>query len=390
MPNVTDVRTTLDGGMRTTEVGRVLADAVSSARHRAVEPALLERFGPQLIEKALVHRVPGPLLHTFRHHGVAGEGALHARAVDDAIARMTALLDVEWMAEVFAGADIDWLAFKGPVLTTIAGCDRWERPTTDLDVLVRGRDLERAIDLLVDAGGFHLDQNWELMLERVIGEVHLIMPMGTSLDLHWNLLVNESMRTMSTPDHAAIFDTARTVDLDGVEVPTFGPAETLVYSCVHACISGGHRLVWLKDVEQLVLADQPDWDDVVDVARSWGAAIQVGAIVGRTQRHLGLDVPDGVIERLVPNRALRLALELLDRRRPVADAELDESILRLATRSLGPTTWVTVERFGRRAIAFARRRLLHGEPMSATELFVERPGDGDRRRYFDAVVAASS
>ena len=171
---------------------------------------------------------------------------------------------------------------------------------------------------------------------------------------------------------------------------TFGAAETLVYSCVHACISGGHRLVWLKDVEQLVMADSIDWNDVIDVARTWGASLQVGAMLARTGRELGLAVPEWVIERLVPNRSLRRALATLDRRRSVADATCDESLLRLSTRSLGPDTKTTMRRFVSRSVAFAVRRSLRKGVMSPVQLFEDRPGDDARRRYFNAVVAASS
>lgn len=325
----------------------------------------------------------------FDHHGVDGVELLRAQAVGDAIKRLALLHDLDWMGEVFDAVGIDSLVFKGPVLTTLAGGDRWERPALDLDVLVHGRDLESAIDSLVAAGAVHLDRNWPMMLDMVIGEVHLILPTGTSLDLHWNLLVNESMRSVSTPDHEGIFDTARDVDLDGSVVRTFGPAETLVYSCIHACISGGHRLVWLKDIEQLVLNDRPDWNRIIDVATDWGATVQVGAMLGRTQTQLGLVVPSWVIDELVANPLLRLMLRALDARRSVADAEADESLLRLATRSLGPTTLSTVGRFLSRSSAFARRRVVHGEVMSPVQLFEDRPGDDARRRYFEAVVATT-
>ncbi len=376
--------------MRTTDLGELLAAAVSSSRHEGVSPDDLRRCHVELIERAGFHRVPGPLLTTFDRHGIDGVDRLRDRAMDDAMSRLSMLYDLDWLGQIFGRERIDFLVFKGPVLTTIAGRDRWERPALDLDVLVRGVDLERAIDSLVDAGAVHLDRNWVMMLAKVIGEVHLILPTGTSLDLHWNLLVNESMRSVSSPDHVGVFDTCRPIDLDGLVVSTFGAAETLVYSCVHACISGGHRLVWLKDIEQLVLEDAADWPDVIDVARTWGASLQVGAMLGRTRRHLGLDVPSEVIESLLPNRALRRALAELDDRRSVADATSDESLLRLSTRSLGPDTATTARRFALRSLAFARRRTFRRKVMSATVLFEDHPGEDARRRYLDAVVAASS
>ena len=367
-------------------VPELLAVITSERASKDIGPDCLRRHSTELVYAATMHRVPGPLAVAFERTGVETPAALVAQQQNAALARMAALHDFEFLASVLGAIDVPYLAFKGQVLTTLVGRNEWERPSLDLDVLVRVGDMEKAVDALVGAGSLLLDRNWELMRERMIGEMHLLLPSGTSLDLHWHLLVTESMRSDFAPDHAALFRTARSVDLDGVDVPTFGPAETLVYSCLHAGISGGHRLVWLKDIERLVDFDRPDWDDVVSVARSWRCPLLVGAMLGRTQRTLGLEVPDEVLARLIPSRVLRRVLAFVDARRPVEENSKDESFLRLATRSVGPDVPATIRRFVSRSTAFARRRTTHGDFESPTALFENHPGDDMRRSFFDELA----
>ena len=365
-----------------TTVPELLAVITSDRASQTLTGDCLKTHSSELVAAAAMHRVPGPLAAAFERMGVEIPADLQRQQEVAALSRLTALHDFELLATVLGAIGVPYLAFKGQVLTTLVGRDEWERPSLDLDVLVRVGDMERAVAALVDAGSVLLDRNWELMQERMIGEMHLLLPSGTSLDLHWHLLVTESMRTDFAPDHDAIFRTARSIELDGTDVPTFGPAETLVYSCLHAGISGGHRLVWLKDIERLVDYDRPEWDEVIAVAKAWRCALLVGALLGRTQRTLGLEIPDGVLAELVPSRVLRTVFAFVDERRPVHENSQDESFLRLATRSVGPDVRATVRRFLSRSSAFARRRTLHGDFESPTALFENRAGDGARDRYF--------
>ena len=366
-------------------VGRILADIVSDAPGREVAASVLQPFADDLVDAAILHRVPGPLFVRFEQLGLASSERLGERQLADAMARMTALHDLVFLTTVLEGVGVESLAFKGQVLTTLVGRDEWERPSLDLDVLVRAADMERAVGALVEAGAILLDRNWEMMSAILIGEMHLILPAGTSLDLHWNLLVKESMRKDFTPDHEALFTTSRRVKCDGLEVRTFGAAETLVYSCIHAAISGGHRLVWLKDIERLANHDVDDWDDVLRVAESWRCSAVVGVLLQRTCTVLGLEVPPGTIERLVPSATMRRIYATVDQRRPVYENDHDESLLRLATRSVGPNRRATIRRFVSRASAFARQRTLHTEPEDSRELFLDRPGSDARRDYFERV-----
>ena len=364
------------------DVPRLLATAISDSRRQGASAEELARHRDDLSAHAILHRVSGPLVAAFTAAGVTAPRELVAMQEADAMKRMTVLHDLAYAKELFDREEIPYLVFKGPVLTTLVGRDEWERPSLDLDVLVHAADIERAVDALVSAGSLQIDRNWAMVEKICMGELHLVLPTTTSLDLHWHLLVKESMRSDFGPDHPDLFATARMVDLDGVEVPTFGPAATFVYSCLHGAISGGHRMVWLKDIERLARHDVDDWGDVVALAERWRCSLVVGAMLQRSSSQLGLELPPGLLDQLIPSSMVRRTFSVVDRRHPVTENVNDESFLRLATRSIGPTPLASLRRLASRAAAFARRRTLHHDFEDATELFVDDPGAGARERYF--------
>jgi hypothetical protein len=374
-------------------IGRLLADVVSVSRTTEVTAASLLTHEAELVDRAVQHRVTGPVTAAYRGRGLEVHERLRASQIDASVSRMSALHDLEFMQRVFAARDVEFLVFKGQVLTTLVGGDEWERPTSDLDVLIRGVQLEEAVDLLVAGGAVHLDQNWPKLRHDVLGELHLVLPSGTALDLHWHLLVRASTRTGFTPDHAGLFVNARTIDLDGTAVPTFGPAETLVYSCLHGAISGGHRLVWLVDIERLVTNDQPDWSDVVRVATNWRCCLVVGAMLQRTRSELGLAVPQRVVGELIPGRMMRGAMSGIDRVRRVSDVTGDSPALRLVTRSLDVDALSSLRSFIVRPAARVYEAARGRPQPSAAELFVDVSGDElrdtHRSEYFAAVRSAA-
>ena len=57
-------------------------------------------------------------------------------------------------------------------------------------------------------------------------------------------------------------------------------------------------MVWLKDLEMMLERDPIDWDQLVDRARTWRAALVVAMQSERARTVLGVPVPDQLIETL--------------------------------------------------------------------------------------------
>src|SRR5205085_2726171 len=77
------------------------------------------------------------------------------------------------------------------------------------------------------------------------------------------LLFFEHLRRATRISMEDVFARARSVTVDGVEVRTPDAVDTLIHLALHACLAGGGRFVWLKDIEQAVANDRPAWEEVV-------------------------------------------------------------------------------------------------------------------------------
>jgi hypothetical protein len=170
------------------------------------------------------------------------------------------------------------------------------------------------------------------------------------------------------------------VELAGLEVPTLEPSDSVLHLALHAGLSGGDRLIWLKDMERSIAVRPPGWDDVVGRARGWRVAPVVGFMLARAMDVAGARVPAGVRHQLVGPRTERL-IRLVDRLSPweLAAGRLSAPNLVLA-RSIGHglaggLAWIA----GR-----SLRNLDPREPRASGAL-TPRGDEGDRAAFFLAV-----
>jgi hypothetical protein len=138
---------------------------------------------------------------------------------------------------------------KGPALAAVAYRRPDLRAYKDLDLLVPAPVFEDAVRLLEANGIPLLDRNWTLVSHEVRGQLHLQLPMGTVTDLHWHL-VNQYRDRLRIP-MGELFDRSRRVEVGGRPVSVLDPVDGLIHICLHAALSGGERLIWLKDLDLL-------------------------------------------------------------------------------------------------------------------------------------------
>jgi hypothetical protein len=233
-----------------------------------------------------VHRAVAPWLPE-------GSGELARLAViteRTAVQHLRMLADVRYLARVLGPQGIPWLVVKGPTLAEPihgAATLRWY---SDLDVLVSPAAFRDAIVALVDSGAVLIDRNWTLIGSQMKGEVHVRLPSGTSLDLHWSLLNDRYQRDLFRMPTDPILERRAEAPLAGgaVVVPTLHPADNMAYVALHAILSGGHRLIWLKDVERLLASELARSDEIVTTARAWRAELALACCITRVATSIGV------------------------------------------------------------------------------------------------------
>ncbi len=94
---------------------------------------------------------------------------------------------------------------------------------------------------------------------------------GTSVAVHWHLRQPSSVRSTFRIEMDELFERSRRVSLDGPEVLTLDPTDTLLHLALHAGLSGAAKLSWLKDIERAAAVEPIEWD----------GADQAGSRLGR-------------------------------------------------------------------------------------------------------------
>lgn len=368
-------------------VVRLLVEAVRAGgiQDVAAASALLTHVSPDMVlGLARFHGVSGLVLTPFR--AIEGAPAELIRALRDDYDRgverhLRVLWEMSRLRTVLEPTGARWAVIKGPVAVERLYRGPGERSYQDLDLLVEPARFERVLAALAADGSEVLDRNWTLLRSDLLGEVHLQLPAGTPLDLHWNLInMNRGRMRVDSPE---ILGRTITIDASGVALPTLGPEDTIVHLALHAALSGGDKLLWLKDVERAATLLEPRWDLVVERARRWGVAAPTGLILSRAAEVLGAPIPADVPAALIGPRARRL-IRRIER---VSPWELSVGRLTAATHVVSRTSSLG---FLGAAVWFARRAAKRLDPREprASSVFTSRGDEHDRSAYF-ADVAAS-
>lgn len=318
---------------------RALLPAVVADDHRAAAAhgdaeALAGPAGEHLVRRAAQHRV-SRALHASSVRRLLGAGA-RAELEDQCLASVADQLRIlvtglPSVAAALASLPGRWLVVKGPVAAHLLHARPELRQYVDLDVVVDPADFPRAVALLEAVGARLIDRNWPLLRSERRGQVHLRMPDGTEVDLHWDLLNRSQVRTaFAVPTTRELLESGRDVEVGGMLLRTLDRESTLLHLCLHAALSGGHRLTWLRDVDRAVVAAGPSWDVVVRRAHDWRARAAVGAMLLRSSSVFGTPVPEPVVRALLPPPRAG-ALRLVDRALPVPAARTDRSLLAVCT-----------------------------------------------------------
>ena len=295
------------------------ADRPAETRRRVLDQFDDDELA-QLAQHAAWHRVVPFLAAAVRTSGAAvsdeAVASLERTHATRTAAHMRVLADLDAVVASLSEGAVPFLVVKGPVLSEHLYPSPDLRTYEDLDLLIPPGSFERAVDALRASGSVLLDQNWALTRADTRGQLHFQLPMGTLADVHWHLLNRENVRhgfSITTDD---LFERSREVVVGGRSVPTLDPVDTLLHVALHAALSGGDRLIWLKDIERVLAVDRPAWDDVIQRARAWKAGRSIAITLNRARRSLGAPVPDDALDALFASRLWRGLSDRLDRRSP--------------------------------------------------------------------------
>jgi Uncharacterised nucleotidyltransferase len=234
---------------------------------------------------------------------------LTADGLDDPdLARLKGVYQFSWYrntmlfndaAEVLgelARAGIPTMLLRGAAIATAHRKDVGIRPMTDVDILVREVDLDRARLVAKRAGWLPLRS--QQPLERRLAAAPVQNSSGRVIRIHWQPSPNLTMPGAAWDGVCERAEQLRFLDVD-TTVPS--RADHLVHTCVDgARANSGALLGWIVDAMAL-LSSSPgvlDWDAVVAEARRLRVTLIMSEGLRYLKDALDAEIPDTCLQAL--------------------------------------------------------------------------------------------
>ncbi|MDY6989139.1 MAG: nucleotidyltransferase family protein [Thermodesulfobacteriota bacterium] len=169
------------------------------------------------------------------------------------------------------------------------------RPMTDIDLWVQKKDYSHFICIL-DKCGYQRDPLYP----------HTFRKGGTTLDLHTHILGADRIKTrrlLLAKGQECIYRQTRVIEFEGERARSLGQYDQVLYLGLHALKHNVERLMWLADIENLVVHWKGShWKALLDRTKELGQERSI-LYVGFLLVHLlGFHPPEEVQEVLAKNK----------------------------------------------------------------------------------------
>jgi hypothetical protein len=269
-----------------------------AAEYHGLAPILycgLDRTCPELAPVRIAERLRNCYRDSAKRHLVL-------------TAKLFALLDV------FESGGIAAMVLKGPALAESLYPDPALRPYSDLDLMVRKKDVPAALQVLTREG-YKLDACLSrLPLHTLLSlkfELLLLHEHTAAVDIQWDTgSADDPFRF----DAEILWRRLIPQRIAARGIPSLSPECQMLFLCVHGTKHLWSRLHWLGDVARLARA-QPDWGAISDLATEAGCCTPLLLGLLLAQELLETPVPEAILEcaRRTPEiqrMASQLALRL--------------------------------------------------------------------------------
>jgi hypothetical protein len=161
------------------------------------------------------------------------------------------------------------------------------RPFSDVDLLVRGDDFEKAGQALRAAGCVRPQPPVRRLVDRRFSKgATFVAPDGSELDLHRTLATGPFGVRIRLEELWASWDK---YELAGSTLEALSAEGRILHTAYHAMLGGGPpRLIVLRDLAEMLLYGEYDDDTLREMCRSWRAESVFAAAVRETWQVLDL------------------------------------------------------------------------------------------------------
>jgi hypothetical protein len=173
--------------------------------------------------------------------------------------------------QLFDAEQILAVPFKGPVLATILYRDLGLREFSDLDILIRERDIPKAREILSNQGYRSNLANAVITPDVNVDELHSAST-GISIELHWQFSPRRFVPSLSA-EH--VWNGVEQVVIFGrkKKIWSFSFQDMFLFLAVHGGKHCWSSLKWLCDLAEFIRSNpEVDWPGLFNRAETLGAA----------------------------------------------------------------------------------------------------------------------
>lgn len=192
-------------------------------------------------------------------------------------------------ASVLEDADVRWRLTKGAALAHLDYSDRIaERTFGDVDLVIHPDDWTPALQAL-DAAGLRrvapeLRPGYDLRFGK---GATLIDEREWEIDLHLRFAIGRfGVRSRM----AELFERGDQIELASRAIPVLAGPDRLLHACHHLVLGGFSALRVARDVAQLVLVSDVDWEAAVATAERWRVDAVVASGIVQAWERLDLEI----------------------------------------------------------------------------------------------------
>lgn len=203
--------------------------------------------------------------------------------------------------KTFNNRGIDLIPLKGLYLSEYLWGDFTQRTGSDIDILIREEDWDRARDVLEGLGYRLFSKNYSKgLIRRFIRHLGFYRNKPPSyVEVHWNFFTAQAKRF----DMSKIWERAREGSLFGYKILTLDPSDLLIYSSIVIAIHGYLGLKLYQDLYEILNKhrDELDWDYIIKQAVENRQRTRIYYSLFFSKEILDTPIPDRVLKILSPS-----------------------------------------------------------------------------------------
>jgi hypothetical protein len=276
---------------------------ISLARSHSVLP--LVEFRLRNVDQSLVpSEIRQSLSETMRAH---------------AVFTLSLTAELFRLLNEFDAAGISALITKGPALAVRCYGDPGLRQYADLDLIVRGNDIEHVTSVMLRLGYSAKISPASIQAKKLPGE-YVFTKLGTNLLVEFH--TEDTFRYYPRPlSVERLVQRSASVSFDGRSAPALSLEDELVLICIHGAKHFWQRLIWIADVGAFVTRQPVQWDRALSVAREVDARRMLFLGLRLASDIFKTDLPAAIALPVQRDHAVRRLAAQIVERLPIPDSE---------------------------------------------------------------------